>query len=99
MTQYLGISMVVIVITMCVGILSTIVTENIYKQMEAHKKRVSDIRWKSFGKFIFDVRSRYKDEIDKFIEDLKMNRTKEFMTEVDKKTEELKEKGIEIDDL
>lgn len=99
MTEYLGISMVVIVITMCVGILSTIVTENIFKQIEAHKKRVSDARWVSFGKFIIDMRSKYKDDIDKIIEDLKMSKTKDFMNKVDKKTEELKEKGVKIDEI
>lgn len=99
MTEYLGISMVVIVITLCIGILSTIVTENIFKQIEAHKKRVSDIRWKSFGKFIVEMRSKYKDDIDKFIEEMKLNRTKGTMEMVDEKIDELKEKGIKIEDL
>ena len=41
MTQYLGISMVVIVAALCVGILSTIVSENIFKQVEAHRRRTA----------------------------------------------------------
>jgi len=41
MTEYLGISMVVIVISMCIGILSTIVSEAIFKQIEAHRRRVT----------------------------------------------------------
>lgn len=99
MTQYLGVCMVVIVSALCIGILSTIVTENILKQIEAHRIRVSDRRWAEFGKYLIKFRDTFKTEIDKMLEETKMNRTKDFMKMVDEKTEELKEKGIDIDNI
>ena len=99
MTTYLGICMVVVVTTLCIAILSTIVTENVFKQIEAHKKRVSDQRWMAFGKFLITFREKYKKELDEIIEKLEMKRTKDFMETVDEKTDEIKKKGIKIEDL
>ena len=99
MTQYLGISMVVIVITLCIGILSTIVTENVLKQFEAHRNRVADRRWAELGKFILKIRENFKDEIDKILEKSDVKATKEVMKCYDDLIDEVHKKGMDIDDI
>ena len=93
MTEYLGICMVVIVITLCIGILSTIVTENILKQFEAHKRRVSDRRWAQFDKYLISIRVRFKDELDKIIEamekDKNRQKVKDLADALDKQAKDL----------
>ena len=84
MTDYFGICMVIIVASLCVCLLSKFVYTNIFKAIEGHKKRVSDARWASFGKFLVDVRDKMGPDIDKWIDELKMKRIKEFMDKVDK---------------
>lgn len=91
MNQYLGISLVIIVASLCIGILSTIVSENIFKQIEAHKKRVSDIRWKEFGKFVFKFLDNYGDKVDKVLEQAKMEKTRNSVEEIRKDIEEHRE--------
>lgn len=99
MEQYFGICMVIIVVTICIGLLSKFMTQNIFKQMEAHKKRVSDIRWGEFTKFIIKIRERYGEEMDKMFDDLKMKNTKEIFKGFDETVEEAKAKGLDVDKI
>lgn len=99
MEQYFGICMVIIVVTICVGLLSKFMTQNIFKQMEAHKKRVSDIRWSGITKFIITIRERYGEEMDKVFDDLKMKNTKESFKKFDDLVEEAKAKGLDVDKI
>lgn len=99
MTQYIGISMVAIVITLCIGIMSSIVTENIFKQMEKHRNRVADRRWAEVGKFMCQIRENFKDEIDKMLEKTSMNSVKKAMTQYDELIDKVHEKGDRVEDI
>lgn len=99
MEQYFGICMVIIVITVCIGLLSKFMTQNIFKQMEAHKKRVSDIRWSGIIKFIITIRERYGKEMDKMFDDLKMKNTKESFKKIDEEIEKAKAEGLDTDKI
>ena len=69
MTQYLGISMVVIVIAMCIGILATIVSEAIFKQIEDHRRRVK-ARKMAMAKELIEVGAKYWGEYSKNIKNV-----------------------------
>lgn len=99
MEQYFGICMVIIVITVCIGLLSKFMTQNIFKQIEAHKKRVSDNRWSGITKFIITIREKYGKEMDNVFEELKMKNTKESFKAFDEAVEEAKAKGLDIDKI
>ena len=99
MTQYIGISMVAIVITLCIGIMSNIVTENIFKQMEKHRNRVADRRWAEVGKFVCQIRENFKEEIDKILEKTNMNNVQKVMNEYDGLIEKVHEKGGKVEDI
>lgn len=99
MEQYFGICMVIIVVTICIGLLSKFMTQNIFKQMEAHKKRLSNIRWIGIAKFIITIRERYGKEIDEMCDKFNMKNTKEVFKEIDKTAEEAKVKGLDIDKI
>ncbi len=99
MVEYLGISLVAVIITLCIGVLSTIVTENILKQFEAHRNRVADRRWAEVGKFIAKMRETYKDDIDKILEKSKTKGMKEVMKNYDKMIDEVHKNGMNIDDI
>jgi hypothetical protein len=99
MEQYFGICMVIIVVTICVGLLSKFMTQNIFKQMEAHKKRVSDIRWSGIIKFIITIREKYGKEMDKMFDDFKLKNTKDSFKKIDELIEEAKDKGVDINNI
>lgn len=99
MTQYLGISMVIIVVTMCIAVLSTLVTGNILKEIEAHRRRSWDRWWAGLGKFIAKLREEYKDDIDKMLEKTKYNRTKETMKRYDELIDKIHQNGMKVDDV
>ena len=99
MTEYLGISMVVIVVTMCIAILSTLVTGNILKEVEAHRKRSWDRWWAGLGKFIAKMREEYKDDIDKILEKSKLDRTKQTMKMYDELIDKVHKNGMRVDDI
>lgn len=99
MTQYIGISMVAIVITLCIGIMSNIVTENIFKQMEKHRNRMADRRWAEVGKFVCQIRENFKEEIDKILEKTNMNHVQKVMNEYDGLIEKVHEKGDRVEDI
>ena len=99
MEQYFGICMVIIVVTICIGLLSKFMTRNIFKQMEAHKIRVSDIRWNGITKFIIAIRERYGEEMDKMFDDFKMKNTKETFKKFDEAVEEAKAKGLDVNKI
>ena len=99
MEQYFGICMVIIVVTICIGLLSKFMTQNIFKQMEAHKKRVSDIRWSGITKFIIAIREKYGKEIDEMCDKLNMKNTKETFKKFDEVVEEAKAKGLDINKI
>lgn len=99
MTEYLGISMVVIVVTMCIAVLSTLVTGNILKEVEAHRRRSWDRWWAGLGKFIAKLREEYKDDIDKMLEKTKYDRAKKTMKMYDELIDKVHEKGMKVDDI
>ena len=104
MTQYLGISMVVIVIAMCIGILSTIVSEAIFKQIEAHRRRVTERKLK-IAKDLIELGAKYCSEYSKniksIVDDCKkaesegMKLDKEKMEDICKAAEDAAEKAFE----
>ena len=99
MEQYFGICMVIIVVTVCIGLLSKFMTQNIFKQIEAHKKRVSDNRWSGIIKFIIAIRERYGEEMDKMLDALKMKNTKESFKKFDETVEKAKAEGLDTDKI
>ena len=99
MTEYLGISMVVIVATLCIAILSTIVTENIFKQIEAHRNRSWDRWWAGLGKFIATMREKYKDDMNKILDELKMKTAKKTMEQYDELIEKVHQQGMKVEDI
>lgn len=99
MTEYLGISMVVIVVTICIAVLSTLVTGNILKEIEAHRRRSWDRWWLGLGKFIAKIREEYKDDIDKILEKTNMNGTKKVMKQYDELIDKVHENGMKVDDI
>lgn len=69
MQQYLGISLVVIVIAMCIGILATIVSEAIFKQIEAHRRRVISRKLEN-AKILMETFAKYLDKYGKSVKDI-----------------------------
>lgn len=90
MQQYLGICMVVITVSLCIGILSMIVSENIWKQYEAHKDRAME----KFTKRLLGALEGSTKYVGKYIEyskevielDKKYSDRKDLATEAFKKT-------------
>lgn len=99
MTQYIGISMVAIVITLCIGIMSNIVTENIFKQMEKHRNRMADRRWAEVGKFVCQIRENFKDEMDKILEKTNINGAKKVMARYDEIIDKFHKEGVKVEDI
>lgn len=99
MTEYLGISMVVIVVTMCIAVLSTLVTGNILKEIEAHRRRSWDRWWAGLGKFIAKLREDYKDDIDNILEKTNSKNGKKVMKRYDDVIDLCHKKGIKVDDI
>lgn len=83
MEMYLGICMIIITIALCIGVLSNVVLDAIYKKNEAHKKRLSNNRWAAAGKFIMWFNKYYGEEIRNMLEVAKMKNTKETMEKMD----------------
>lgn len=99
MEQYLGISLVIIVTTICIAVLSTLVTGNIFKEIEAHRRRGWDRWWAGLGKFIAKLRENYKEDIDKFLEKTNNNPAKRTMKMYDDLISKVHESGMTIDDI